>query len=159
MTSASSRSPTVRERRKLAPASPRLGRQAEAGVGRAQGWASRLPVRPSAGDDGEEAERDVTGDLKDPLDELGELMAENSRILEEKQRSLESGGTPPTAMNFELTKLVRRMTETAQAVREADPERSEELRSLMRREAENGSFAADDALDLLADEDPWWRQS
>jgi len=101
----------------------------------------------------------VTGDLKDPLDELGELMAEHSRILEEKQRSLEGGGTPPTAMNFELTKLVRRMTETAQAVREADPERSEELRSLMRREAENGSFAADDALDLLADEDSWWRQS
>ena len=107
---------------------------------------------------GEEVERDVTGDRKDPLDELGELMAEHSRILEEKKRSLESGTTPPTTMNFELTRLVRRMIERAQAVREADPERSEELRSLLRREAEDGSFAADDALDLLAEEDPWWRQ-
>lgn len=100
----------------------------------------------------------MADDDRDPLDPFVELLAEHSRLLEEKERLRASGRTPPTTFNFELTKVVKRIVEQAQAHREAVGEQSRELRSLLRERADGGGWAAEDALDLLADEDPWWRE-
>ena len=100
----------------------------------------------------------MADDQGDPLHPFAELLAEHSRLLEEKKQLLESRKTPPTTYNFELTKIVKRIAEEAQARHEAVGEQSSDLRSLLREAAEGGSWAAEDALDLLADEDPWWRE-
>jgi len=100
----------------------------------------------------------MADDHSDPLDPFVELLAEHARLLEEKERLLASGRTPPTTFNFELTNVVKRIVEQARLHREAVGERSGELRSLLREDADGGGWAAGDALDLLADEDPWWRE-
>jgi hypothetical protein len=98
----------------------------------------------------------VADDQSSSRDAVRELLTEHSRIVEEKARLMESRQTPPTRMNFELTGIIRQMMELAQARRDAGHGQGEELRSLLREEAEKGHPAAGDALDLLADEDPWW---
>lgn len=99
----------------------------------------------------------MADDQRGSLDGVADLLAEHARLLQEKASYLESGKTPPTTMNFQLTKVVKLITETAQADRDRGGEHSGELRTLLKAEAGGGSLAADDALDLLADEDPWWR--
>jgi len=100
----------------------------------------------------------VADDRTDPLEPFVQLLAEHSRLLEEKARMLESRRTPPTTYNFELTKVIKRIVERARTHREAVGEQSRDVRSLLREKAEQGSWGAEDALDLLGDEDPWWRE-
>ena len=101
----------------------------------------------------------MTDDRTDSLDPFAELLAEHNRLLDEKKSTYESGRTPPTAINFALTNVVNQITERALARREATGDESEGLRSWLREEAAGGSLAAGDALELLADQDPWWRES
>lgn len=98
----------------------------------------------------------MADDPPDSLQPFAELLAEHSRLLEEKARMLESRKTPPTTFNFELTRIVKRIVEGGMARREAVGDQSRDLRSLLREESERGGWGAEDALALLADEDPWW---
>lgn len=100
----------------------------------------------------------MADDQTESLDVVAELLAEHSRLLQEKASYLEGGKVPPTAINFKLTKVVKQIVETAQADRDRGGAQSEELRSLLSAEADGGALAADDTLDFLADEDPWWRR-
>lgn len=100
----------------------------------------------------------MADDHTDPLDPFVELLARHSQLLDEKTRLLESRTTPPTTINFELTKIIKRIVEQAQARRESVGDQSSDLRSLLRENAKGGGWAAEDALELLADEDPWWRE-
>ncbi len=96
-------------------------------------------------------------DQRESLEEVAELLAEHLRLLQEKASYFETGKTPPTAINFKLTKVVNQIVDTARAARDRGGVPSEEVRSLLRAEANRGALAAEDALDLLADEDTWWR--
>ncbi len=99
----------------------------------------------------------MADDRRESLDAVAELLDEHSRLLQEKADYRAGGKTPPTTINFDLTKVVKQITAAAQADRDGGAKHSEELRSLLSAAANGGSLAADDALDLLADEDPWWR--
>ena len=114
---------------------------------------------PGGANGGGRFEANVADDQTDSLDPFAELLAEHNRLLEDKKRSYESGRTPPTAINFALTNIVNQITEKALARREATGDESEGLRSWLREQAAGGSFAAGDALELLADQDPWWGES
>jgi len=98
----------------------------------------------------------VADDHRNPLEPFVELLAEHSRLLQEKRDLLESRKTPPTTFNFELTKIVKQVVDGARARREAVGEQSSDVRSLLSEDAAGGGWAAEDALELLADEDPWW---
>jgi hypothetical protein len=89
-------------------------------------------------------------DAKGGLDGVPELLAEHGRLLEEKTRLRASGQTPPTKINYDMTNTVNEIVERAKG------QKSEELRSLLLEEAERGSLAADQALEWLVEEDPWW---
>lgn len=86
-----------------------------------------------------------------------QLLEEHSRLLEEKAGYRERGQAPPTTINHRLTQIVDRIMEEATADRDGGAERIE-LRELLQREADAGSLAGAEALDRLAEEDPWWGQ-
>ena len=100
----------------------------------------------------------MADDQREPVEAVAGLLAEHARLLQEKASDLENGKTPPTAINFQLTKVVNQIMDTARTARDRGGERSVQVRSLLSTEAERGALAAEDALDLLADEDPWWRR-
>lgn len=93
----------------------------------------------------------------DSLDVFAELLSEHSRLLEEKASIVESRKMPPTTLNFRLTQIIDEVVERAEAQRAEGREQGNAVRTMLNREAENGSLAAADAVELLAEEDPFWR--
>ncbi len=83
-------------------------------------------------------------------DGIPELLAEHSRLMDEKDRLRKSGQTPSTTVNYELTNLVHRIVDMAKG------ERSENVRALLAKEAEAGHLGAETALEWLGEEDSWW---
>lgn len=83
-------------------------------------------------------------------DGIPALLAEHERLLAEKARLRESGHTPPTKMNYDLTKIVNQVVELAKA------QKSDELRSLLGERARSGHLGAESALEWLTEEDAWW---
>ena len=81
---------------------------------------------------------------------IPELLAEHTRLMEEKERLRKSGQTPSTTVNYELTKLVHQIVDVAKG------ERSEDVRALLTGEAEAGHLGAETALEWLGEEDAWW---
>jgi hypothetical protein len=85
---------------------------------------------------------------------FSDLLEEHARLLEEKEGYLERRQAPPTTINFRLNDVVNRLTEEASARRDG----GEEVREWLQREAAAGNPASADAIDLLSDDDPWWRE-
>jgi hypothetical protein len=81
---------------------------------------------------------------------IPELLAEHARLVDEKARLRASNQTPSTKINYDLTKLVHEIVDRARA------ERSDDVRSLLAEHAGEGNGGAENALEWLAEEDPWW---
>ena len=85
-------------------------------------------------------------------DGIPELLAEHTRLVDEKDRLRRSGQTPPTSINYDLTKLVHQIVDVSKS------ERSEEVRTLLASEAESGHLGAETALEWLGEDDSWWKE-
>jgi hypothetical protein len=81
---------------------------------------------------------------------MSELLSRHARLIDEKAKLRAKKQTPSTTVNYELTRLIERMVEVAKS------ERSPEVRSLLKEQAEAGHLGAEDALEWLAEEDSWW---
>ena len=81
---------------------------------------------------------------------IPDLLAEHTRLVDEKRRIREAKQTPGTKINYDLTAITHQLVEQAKA------QRTEEVRALLTEHAEQGHNGAEIVLEWLSEEDAWW---